>query len=66
MAGSFLCELIPVLITSRVVVVRYVVQRSAYVHYVCYFGITELANVERMIVSTPMDGADSFNSGRTV
>ena len=25
-----------------------------------------MADVERMIVSTPVDGADSFNGGRTV
>ena len=66
MACSFVCQLIPVFITSHAVVVRYVVQRSAYVHYVRYSWITYLANVERMIVSIPLNGANSFDSGRFV
>ena len=41
-------------------------KRSAYVHDVRNFWIAQSADVERMIVSTALNGANSINSGRVV
>ena len=66
MTECFLCELVLVDITFRSVVLSYVMKRSAYVHDVRNFWIAYSADVERMVVSTAPDGANSINSGRVV
>ena len=50
----------------RNVVLCDVVKRSAYVHNVRGFRVAQSANIECMVVPTPLSGADSINCGRVV